>query len=160
MESGEVHFLFFAYSYVVRSLRSETGLGLLSRKWDGMDGGSNRSEACCLFHLCGIIAAINFLVAVILNRPCSFHTMTEPQRRTRDPVSGRSTYQRVLQVNIAPLTKMLSTYYFLNKWLKCLGVSVSDFWSWGRGFDSRYFHNFKCGLGLERSPPSQIRTIV
>ena len=26
-----------------------------------------------------------------------------------------------------------------------LGVSVSDYWPWGRGFDSRHFHNFKCG---------------
>ena len=27
----------------------------------------------------------------------------------------------------------------------------------GRGFDSRYFHNFKCGLGMERGPPSLAR---
>ena len=26
-------------------------------------------------------------------------------------------------------------------------------------FDSRYFHNFKCGLGLEQSPPSLVRAI-
>ena len=31
-----------------------------------------------------------------------------------------------------------------------LGVSVFGCWSWDRGFDSRHFHNFKCGLGLEQ----------
>ena len=40
-----------------------------------------------------------------------------------------------------------------------LGVRVSDYWSRGRGLDSRYFHNFKCGLGLERGPPSLARII-
>ena len=40
-----------------------------------------------------------------------------------------------------------------------LVVSMSDYWSWGRGFDRRHFHNFKCGLGLERGPPSLVRTI-
>ena len=40
-----------------------------------------------------------------------------------------------------------------------LVVSMSDYWSSGRGFDPRYFHNFKCGLGLERGPPSLVRTI-
>ena len=34
------------------------------------------------------------------------------------------------------------------------GVNVSDGWSSGRGFDSRYFHSFKCGLDLERGPPA------
>ena len=29
----------------------------------------------------------------------------------------------------------------------------------GLGFDSRNFHNFKCGLCLERSKPSVVRTI-
>ena len=33
-------------------------------------------------------------------------------------------------------------------------LSLSDYWSWGRGFDSRHFHNFKCGLGQERGTPS------
>ena len=40
-----------------------------------------------------------------------------------------------------------------------LEVSVYDYWSWGRGLDSRHFLNFKCGLGLERGPPSLVRTI-
>ena len=40
-----------------------------------------------------------------------------------------------------------------------LGVSESNSWSWGRGFDSCYFHNFKCGSGLERGPFSLVRTI-
>ena len=39
-----------------------------------------------------------------------------------------------------------------------LVVSMSDYWSWGRGFDPRHFHNFKCGLGLERSPSSLATT--
>jgi hypothetical protein len=25
---------------------------------------------------------------------------------------------------------------------------VPDYWSWGRDFDFRHFHNFKCGLRL------------
>ena len=33
-------------------------------------------------------------------------------------------------------------------------ASETDYWSWGRGFDSRHFHNLKCGLGLEQGPPS------
>ena len=40
-----------------------------------------------------------------------------------------------------------------------LGVSISDYWSWGRGFDPGTSTNFKCGLGLERDPPSLVRTI-
>ena len=32
-------------------------------------------------------------------------------------------------------------------------VSVSDYWPWGHGFDSRHFHNFICELGLKQSPP-------
>ena len=31
-------------------------------------------------------------------------------------------------------------------------ISVCDYWSWD-------FHNFKCGLGLQRGPPSHVRTI-
>ena len=38
-----------------------------------------------------------------------------------------------------------------------LGVSVSDYQPWGRGFDSRHFHNVKCGLGLDRGPPILVR---
>ena len=38
-------------------------------------------------------------------------------------------------------------------------VRVSDYWSWGRGIDSRYFHNFKSGLGLESDAPSLVRAI-
>ena len=40
-----------------------------------------------------------------------------------------------------------------------LGVSASNYWSWSRRFDCRYFHNFKCGLGLERGPPSIVKII-
>ena len=36
-----------------------------------------------------------------------------------------------------------------------LGVSMSDYWSWGR----RTSTNFKCELGLERGPSSLVRTI-
>ena len=36
-----------------------------------------------------------------------------------------------------------------------LGVSIS----WGCGFDSQHFNNLKCELGLERDPPSLMRTI-
>ena len=35
-----------------------------------------------------------------------------------------------------------------------LGVSVYDYWSWGHGFDSWHFHNFKYELGLKRGPPA------
>ena len=40
-----------------------------------------------------------------------------------------------------------------------LRVSVPDYWSLGRGFDSQHFQNFKCVLDLERNPPSLVRTI-
>ena len=30
----------------------------------------------------------------------------------------------------------------------------------GRGFDSRYFHNFKSGLGLERDSPGLLKIVV
>ena len=30
-----------------------------------------------------------------------------------------------------------------------LGVSVSDYWPWDRGFDSGHIRDFKYGLGLE-----------
>ena len=36
-----------------------------------------------------------------------------------------------------------------------LGVSVHDYWPWGRG----HFQNFKCGLGLEWDLFNQVRTI-
>jgi hypothetical protein len=39
-------------------------------------------------------------------------------------------------------------------------VSVSDYGQWGRGYDSRYFHYFKNGLGLERGPPNLVRTLA
>ena len=39
-------------------------------------------------------------------------------------------------------------------------VSESVYWSWGRGFDSRYFQNFKCGLGLKWGPPSLVRFVT
>ena len=35
-------------------------------------------------------------------------------------------------------------------------LSLSDFWPWDCGFYSRYFHNFKCGLGLKRGSSSQL----
>ena len=35
-----------------------------------------------------------------------------------------------------------------------LVISVSVYWPRGRGFDSRHFHNFKCGLDLERVHPA------
>ena len=41
-----------------------------------------------------------------------------------------------------------------------LGVSMSNYWSWGRGFDPGTSTNFKCELGLERGPTSVVRTIV
>ena len=50
-------------------------------------------------------------------------------------------------------------YIYIYICLVGLVVSMSDYWSWGRGFDPRHFHNFKCGLGLERGPPSLVRTI-
>ena len=40
-----------------------------------------------------------------------------------------------------------------------LVVSMSDYRSWGHGFDSWHFHNFKCGLGLEQGSPSSVRII-
>ena len=40
-----------------------------------------------------------------------------------------------------------------------IGASVSEYWSWGRGFDPRHFHNFKCVLVLGRRRPSLVRTI-
>ena len=40
-----------------------------------------------------------------------------------------------------------------------LVVIMSDYWSWGCGFDPGTSTNFKCGLGLERGPPSLARTI-
>ena len=38
-------------------------------------------------------------------------------------------------------------------------IYIRGYWSCGRGYDSRHFHNFKCGLGLEQAPPSIERTI-
>ena len=40
-----------------------------------------------------------------------------------------------------------------------LQVSVPDYKPRGRGLDFRHFHNLKCGLGLERGPPSLVRAI-
>ena len=40
-----------------------------------------------------------------------------------------------------------------------LVVSMSDYWSYGRGFNPGTSTNFKCGLGMERGPPSLVRTI-
>ena len=53
---------------------------------------------------------------------------------------------------------LLSLLLFLSLFVG-LVVSMPDYWSRGRGFDPRHFHNFKCGLGLERGPPSHVRTI-
>ena len=33
-------------------------------------------------------------------------------------------------------------------------VRVSYYWPWGSGLNSRHYHNFKCGLGLERGHPA------
>ena len=38
------------------------------------------------------------------------------------------------------------------------GINVSDYWSWGRWYAFRHFHNFKCVLGLERCLLSLVRT--
>ena len=53
----------------------------------------------------------------------------------------------------------LEDLYYYNDRLVGLGVSVSDYWPRRHWFDSRHFHNFKCGLDLERGPPSLVRTI-
>ena len=47
----------------------------------------------------------------------------------------------------------------VNDHLVGLVASMSDYWSWGRGFDPGTSTNFKCGLGLGRGPPSLVRTI-
>ena len=55
--------------------------------------------------------------------------------------------------------KSLKSYMTCQECLIGLGDSVSDYYPWGRRFYPRHFHNFKCGLGLERDPPSLVRTI-
>ena len=40
-----------------------------------------------------------------------------------------------------------------------LGISVSDFWPWGHGFDSQHFQNFNSELGPEQGPPNLMRKI-
>ena len=40
-----------------------------------------------------------------------------------------------------------------------LGVSVPDYWLWGRGFESRQLYDFKNGLSLKRGLPSLMRLI-
>ena len=60
-----------------------------------------------------------------------------------------------------PLPSLCKIIYYLSHicyifWSASL---VSDYLPWGRRFDSRHFHSFKCALGLEQGPPSLVRTI-
>ena len=50
-------------------------------------------------------------------------------------------YMRVEEVGIIIIIIIIITI-IIRDHLVGLGVSMSDFWSWGRGFDPRYFHEF------------------
>ena len=71
-------------------------------------------------------------------------------------ITGVCTLDSVTYTDIKQIWNII--YIYIDR-LIGLVVSMSDYWSWGRGFDPRHFHNFKCGLGLERGPPSLVRTI-